>query len=415
LHFASKLRPLLLGKLRANGWEDHFLFQLQMRVKHLRQRAGDGTHLGTGVGQRGWIIANQAQYRQQALQQIVDRHVLVVHRGQSVMHPLVGNLVEAGTQAVLFVGLVQRKRNRVVAIDCLGGTLNFLRRRGLRVRQLRGNAGEMTNALMAADKQLDRIVLGFSFRGGRNLVQHLISLSQANRRLGCARAWPLDYDCSLTMSDIDIGKQWRALEETYGQMGEEELRDLAGKAYDLTDVAKQALQAQILSRGLQIELREHPADAPDSHEAEPAGDFDPGELSLVSVTLVWDAERARRVMSALHAAGFAAYLGRDNLENVGEFHSSFDTGVEVRVRDVDQQRALHALSLLPSEKQDGAAEEEQEYVARCPKCHSDEIVFEELVAAASATGSPTSNKFRWRCDACGNEWEDDGVEEPNLE
>lgn len=217
------------------------------------------------------------------------------------------------------------------------------------------------------------------------------------------------------MSDIDIGKQWRVLEETYSQMDEEELRDLAGKAYDLTDIAKQALQAQISSRGLQIELREQPADAPDPQEAEPTGDFDPAELSLVSVAQVWDAERARRLMGALHEAGFAVYLGPENLENVGDFHSSFDNGVEVRVRDVDQQRALYALSLLPSEKEDGAAEEEQEYVARCPKCHSDEIVFEELVAAASATGSPASNKFRWRCDACGNEWEDDGVEEPSPE
>ncbi len=216
------------------------------------------------------------------------------------------------------------------------------------------------------------------------------------------------------MSDLDVSKQWRVLEETYGQMGEEELRDLAGKAYDLTDIAKQALQAQISSRGLQISLREHPAGAADHQEAEPHGDFDPAELTLVSVAQVWDAAEARRVMKPLHAAGFAVYLGPENLEHVEDFHSSFDNGVEVRVRDVDQQRALHALSLLPSEKQDGPTEEEQEYVARCPKCHSDEIVFEELVAAASASG-PSSNSFRWRCDACGNEWEDDGVEEQNVE
>ena len=217
------------------------------------------------------------------------------------------------------------------------------------------------------------------------------------------------------MSDINVSKQWRVLEETYSQMGEEELRDLAGKAYDLTDLAKQALQAQISSRGLKIQLREDPADATDNEEAEPRGDFDPAELSLVSVAQVWDAERARRVMGALHDAGFAVYLGPENLGNVDDFHSSFNDGVEVRVRDVDRQRALYALSLLPSEKRDGTAEEEQEYVARCPKCHSDEIVFEELVAAASAAGSTSPGNFRWRCDACGHEWEDDGIAEQDAE
>jgi DNA-directed RNA polymerase subunit M/transcription elongation factor TFIIS len=212
------------------------------------------------------------------------------------------------------------------------------------------------------------------------------------------------------MNDIDVGKQWRVLEETYGQMSNEELRDLADGAYELTDIAKQALQAQISSRGLQVALREQPIDAPDSQETEPTGDFDPAELSLVSVAQVWDAAEARRLMGALHEAGFPAYLGPENLENVDDFHSGFENGVEVRVRDVDQQRAFHALSRLRPDKDDNNPQEDEEYVARCPKCHSDQIVFEELVAAAAVSGSASAQKFRWHCDACGHEWEDDGVE-----
>jgi hypothetical protein len=46
----------------------------------------------------------------------------------------------------------------------------------------------------------------------------------------------------------------------------------------------------------------------------------------------------------------------------------------------------------------------------CPKCRSDEIVFEGRAAAAGTEPGPDA-KFDWHCDACGHVWEDDGIED----
>ncbi len=211
------------------------------------------------------------------------------------------------------------------------------------------------------------------------------------------------------MDDIDVQKEWQRLEEAYAEMTEEELCSLAEQACDLTDIGKQALREQILTRGMKIELREAPLPNSETGGEEPRGDLDPAELDLVVARQVWDVDEARRVMQVLYEAGIPAYLGPENVEDVDAFHSSFDNGVELRVRAVDQLRAFRALTLVaPETEQD--VEEETLFVARCPHCQSEEIVFEELVAAPSSAGPGSPQKFHWRCEACGHEWEDDGVE-----
>jgi len=212
------------------------------------------------------------------------------------------------------------------------------------------------------------------------------------------------------MNDIDVRKEWQNLEETYTQMADDELCSLAGQAYELTDIAKQALQAQISSRGLHVELREAPPDDFETGDEEEREEPDPAELDLIDATQVLDAEEARRVMQALHEAGIPAFLGPDNVADVDAFHSSFDNGVWIRVPEPVQRFASEALArAFP--KTDRDAEEEKPYVARCPYCHSEDIVFEDLAATASATDSPPTQKYHWRCDNCGKEWEDDGLED----
>jgi rubrerythrin len=56
------------------------------------------------------------------------------------------------------------------------------------------------------------------------------------------------------------------------------------------------------------------------------------------------------------------------------------------------------------------AEEDLLCTARCPKCHSEEIVFEGRAAEPGSKPGPDA-KFDWHCDACGHVWEDDGIEE----
>ncbi len=212
------------------------------------------------------------------------------------------------------------------------------------------------------------------------------------------------------MTETDVQREWRKLEEAYGGMSDEELCSLAEQAYKLTDLARQALQAEITTRGLQAQLAEKPPRPSESEEDEQEGDLDPAELNLVSTARVWEAGEARDTMKVLYDAGIPAYLGPENVEDAAKFGGSFEAGVDIRVRDIDQERALIALAqALPQTGEDAA--EGEPFTPRCPKCRSDEVVFAELVPAAGAAESAEANKFRWRCEACGHEWEDDGVQE----
>ncbi len=212
------------------------------------------------------------------------------------------------------------------------------------------------------------------------------------------------------MTEIDMQKEWRKLQEAYGGMSDEELCSLAEQAYALTDLAQQALQAEITTRGLQAHLAEKPPRPSESEEDEQEGDLDPAELNLVSTARVWEAGEARETMKVLYDAGIPAYLGPENVEDATKFGGSFEAGVDIRVRDIDQERALMALAhALPQTGED--ATEEEPFTPCCPKCQSDEVVFAELVPAEGATESGHADKFRWRCDACGHEWDDDGVQQ----
>jgi len=145
------------------------------------------------------------------------------------------------------------------------------------------------------------------------------------------------------MNNIDVAKQWRTLEQTYNQMSEEELGDLAAEAYKLTDIAQQALQAQISSRGLRIELSTKPRASRESNGVEPAVNLNPYDLDYVLAAWVRDPQDLEQLRQALPRAGIPIY-------------------VQVRVRAVDQQRALHTISALSPEREN--PDEDQPYVAR---------------------------------------------------
>lgn len=260
------------------------------------------------------------------------------------------------------------------------------------------------------------------------------------------------------MNDQDVGEAWRSLEETYSQMSEEELGELAAKSYELSDIAQQALQAQLSSRGLPIEIVKAPPvslRSPDS-DREPRGNLNPTDLDSVRVTWTRDAAGADRYLQALEEAGIPAFLEvhvrdidrqkayrtvaairpQEDEDGSGEAEpevvawawdgaganpflqalsqAGIPACLEVRVRDIDRQKAYRAISPVRDGEDEDDFVWDKPYVAHCPKCHSEEIVFEEMVAAASATGSGESKKFRWRCDACGHEWVDDGVEEQSV-
>ena len=189
----------------------------------------------------------------------------------------------------------------------------------------------------------------------------------------------------------------------YAHLTDEELQAVADAGYELTEVAKPALQAEILGRGLHIQLRDAPTPPP---FPDGGNEFDPSDLDLVVAHRVWDLSEARQVKGILDEAGIPSYLGPHNLEDVETFESSFENGVDLKVRYTDNQRALQLLSQsLPPEP-----EGEKEYVALCPKCHSPEIVLQSRDAAED-TNSAFGGNFNCSCDACGYEWKDDGIEQ----
>ncbi len=188
------------------------------------------------------------------------------------------------------------------------------------------------------------------------------------------------------MNETDVQREWRALVEAYAGMGDEELSSLAEQAYELTDLARQALQAEIKARGLSVTPVETPPPPAEPEEKEVRGDFDPEEFDLVPLSHVWDASEARDIMKKLHDAAVPAYVGLENAETVDVFRGNFETGVDIRVRAVDRNRAIGALvAAAPHKSDDIDATKEETPQPRCPSCHSEEIVFVELVPAPGTT------------------------------
>lgn len=200
-----------------------------------------------------------------------------------------------------------------------------------------------------------------------------------------------------------VNQQFRHLKENYEHMVEGELYALAEAGYDLTDIAREALQAVITERGFTIRLKLEP---PAPLQAEPPEN----DEGLMNFKWLGNAENAWRVMGALTAAGIPSYLGPDNVMHLEEFRGKFDGLVSLKIRDVDRDRAIAvwrvaAVALYNDEEE--KAEEEKEYAILCPKCRSAKVVMEGR-DTDMAEPSPRA-RFQWSCDACGHQWMDDGI------
>jgi DNA-directed RNA polymerase subunit M/transcription elongation factor TFIIS len=204
--------------------------------------------------------------------------------------------------------------------------------------------------------------------------------------------------------------EMQRLQERYASLTGEELEAVAADANDLTDVARMALQSELLRRGMNIPLPTAPIQTADASAKQDLADNDLADNDLADNDLAivhrsWDQEDARNVMGILRDAGIPCFLGPDNLDDANAFLSSFDGGVDIKVRGVDEAHALPTLSQALPPQPDGT-----EYVVRCPHCHSTEIVFQSLDESPE---SSAAKNFHWSCDACGYQWTDDGVEERN--
>jgi DNA-directed RNA polymerase subunit M/transcription elongation factor TFIIS len=137
-------------------------------------------------------------------------------------------------------------------------------------------------------------------------------------------------------------------------------------------------------------------------------DFDPSDLDLVRVQLVWDQAEAIRAKRILNESGIPCFLGPDNLDEEDTFNMNFAKGVDLKVRYIDNPRALGAISHAFDSNPQSEPEIISEASVRCPQCNSEEVVFQGRDSRPGA--DPDSEaKFNWNCDACGYHWSDDGV------
>ena len=176
-----------------------------------------------------------------------------------------------------------------------------------------------------------------------------------------------------------LEQQWQQLKERYAQMTEDELAALAEKAYDLTEIAREALQAVIMEKGLDLRLTLDPLTPPS-----------PEDEDLVIFRRETNLNETVWTMRALDAAGIPSFLC-----------------LEVRAADV--KRAHAALKRTRGEEfeeDDDDPEEKKQYAILCPKCHSAKVVLKGRTAALDA--SPRDVWYEWNCDGCGHQWGDQG-------
>lgn len=127
-------------------------------------------------------------------------------------------------------------------------------------------------------------------------------------------------------------------------MTDEELQSLAAEGNELTDLAKQALESQLKARGLKVEFVDAAPVSEASDRDDPRGDVDPSELELIDIAHAFSAEDARAIKTDLDQGGVPSFIGPNNIDNVDDYHGSFEDGIPIRVLASDQQRAAPALA-----------------------------------------------------------------------
>jgi len=210
------------------------------------------------------------------------------------------------------------------------------------------------------------------------------------------------------MKSLDQQEQWHQLTDTYRQMNAEELGRVAADAFDLIPIAREALQSVISERGLKIQFAEAPPPAPAPEPSHFQDDTD-DPYRLVCVRKVQSESEARQLKTLLDANFISSCLGPENIVDLEDFKAGFDGGVELKVHAQNSRRAFDVLDMFAPEEQEEDPDEGKEYAMLCPKCHSQEIFLRD--DGPEAEGAAAKERFKWQCDACGHQWEDEGIEE----
>ena len=242
------------------------------------------------------------------------------------------------------------------------------------------------------------------------------------------------------MDRFDPAGDYLRIAERYRQMKDEELLILMPQISELTDSAQQALANEFRSRGLKLDAEpEKPPNPPRfqppaalfererakfansadgevvdpeaaNEASEEQGDSYEEDRKLVDVCTVWSVRDALKVQTILDGAGIPFFMGPEKAPSVDQLTSDFTKGVVVKIMQIGIPWARVGMQHYEPEDDPTPPEpkELEEIPVRCPVCHSIEVVFEGL-SDEKATADEAPEKFKWTCDACGNQWEDDGT------
>jgi hypothetical protein len=133
------------------------------------------------------------------------------------------------------------------------------------------------------------------------------------------------------MGQIDEGRERQRLAELYAGMEKGELEEIAGDAGSLTPVAREALRAEMLSRG----MKAPPASA-GATETSAGKDEAPSPVMIARYGGVPEALLAK---SMLDSAGIESFLGDENLVRLDWFYSNLVGGIKLLVREEDAETA----------------------------------------------------------------------------
>jgi DNA-directed RNA polymerase subunit M/transcription elongation factor TFIIS len=253
---------------------------------------------------------------------------------------------------------------------------------------------------------------------------------------------PGRYMIPTTMDTRDPAGEFLRITERYRRMSDGELLVLMPQSSELTPFAQQALANEVRSRGLKAEVEDEkpsaasqfrapqykvpPFKAPpafydespelgvsvghDFPDADSSDDPDSyqEDRKLVELCTVWSVRDALKVQTILDGLAIPFFMGLEKATGVDEVTSNFANGVGVQIMQIGLPWAGPAMRHYEPEDDPTPKEEVvDELPVRCPQCHSTEVVFEGLTSEPAIAES--SQKYKWTCDSCGYQWEDDGV------
>ena len=158
------------------------------------------------------------------------------------------------------------------------------------------------------------------------------------------------------------------------------------------------------------------------------------DRKLVELCTVWSVRDALQAQTILDRGGIPFFMGPEKATGVDAVTSNFAEGVSVQIMQIGLTWAGPAMRHYEPEDDPTPKEEVvDELLMHCPRCHSQEAVFEELIVNkpsqgrgsrdnenddtttldssddSSSSAETSSSIYNWTCDSCGHRWEDDGV------